>query len=252
MERRKDNKGRVLKEGESQRKDGRYQYRYTDPFGNRKTIYSKDLCSLRELEEKVQESIKNGTYTSASNQTLCELVEKYVAIHESSLKVKTVERIQCFLNVIKKYPIGNMTISCIKQSDAKLFLKDMYEEGRSYGTINNYKALIKPAFDMACEDGTLAKNPFEFKLSKVIQKKEYEKLVISDEQYENLLVFLSESKHYSKYYYMAIVLYETGLRIGELCGLTLNDIDLMSHTSYKRRMMGQGLSKRRKPKKVKE
>ena len=33
MERRKDNKGRVLKEGESQRKDGLYQYRWTDKFG---------------------------------------------------------------------------------------------------------------------------------------------------------------------------------------------------------------------------
>ena len=32
MERRKDNKGRVLKEGESQRKDGLYQYRWTDKF----------------------------------------------------------------------------------------------------------------------------------------------------------------------------------------------------------------------------
>lgn len=51
MERRKDNKGRVLKEGESQRKDGRYQYRYMDMFGKRKTIYAKDLRSLRELEE---------------------------------------------------------------------------------------------------------------------------------------------------------------------------------------------------------
>lgn len=38
MERRKDSKGRVLKEGESQRKDGRYQYRYTNMLGKRKMI----------------------------------------------------------------------------------------------------------------------------------------------------------------------------------------------------------------------
>ena len=31
-EKRKDNKGIVLKDGESQRPDGRYQYRYTDIF----------------------------------------------------------------------------------------------------------------------------------------------------------------------------------------------------------------------------
>ena len=39
-EKRKDNKGRILKTGESQRKDLIYQYRYTDIYGKRQTIYS--------------------------------------------------------------------------------------------------------------------------------------------------------------------------------------------------------------------
>lgn len=37
---RKDNKGRVLKTGESQRKDLIYQYRYTDCRGKRQTVYA--------------------------------------------------------------------------------------------------------------------------------------------------------------------------------------------------------------------
>ena len=37
IQRRKDNKGRVLKNGESQRKDGSYMYRYADIQGNRKS-----------------------------------------------------------------------------------------------------------------------------------------------------------------------------------------------------------------------
>jgi len=40
---RKDSKGRVLKTGESERKDGLYQYRYTEPGGQRKTIYANNL-----------------------------------------------------------------------------------------------------------------------------------------------------------------------------------------------------------------
>ena len=48
MSRRKDNKGRVLRTGESQRKDLIYQYRYTDALGNRKCIYASDLKTLRE------------------------------------------------------------------------------------------------------------------------------------------------------------------------------------------------------------
>lgn len=39
-EKRKDNKGRVLREGEVQRSDGKYMYRYTDSGGVRRAIYS--------------------------------------------------------------------------------------------------------------------------------------------------------------------------------------------------------------------
>lgn len=38
--RRKDNRNRTLKVGESQRKDGQYQYRYTDAWGKRAAVYS--------------------------------------------------------------------------------------------------------------------------------------------------------------------------------------------------------------------
>ena len=46
---RKDNKGRVLRKGESQRKsDLRYIYQYTDPNGVRRVIYANELVELRE------------------------------------------------------------------------------------------------------------------------------------------------------------------------------------------------------------
>lgn len=39
----KDNKGRILRIGESRRKVLIYQYRYTDLRGKRQTIYSSDF-----------------------------------------------------------------------------------------------------------------------------------------------------------------------------------------------------------------
>ena len=54
-EKRKDNKGRILRTGESRRKDLIYQYRYTDVQGKRQTIYSSDL---KELRERVQHHTK--------------------------------------------------------------------------------------------------------------------------------------------------------------------------------------------------
>ena len=50
---RKDSRGRALRKGEVQRKDGRYCYTYTDPFGRRKFVYAPDLVTLREKEKRL-------------------------------------------------------------------------------------------------------------------------------------------------------------------------------------------------------
>ncbi len=66
---RKDNKGRVLRKGETQRScDGKYVYTYTDPEGKRRSIYSKDIMELREREEKLIKDQLDGldTYVAGS------------------------------------------------------------------------------------------------------------------------------------------------------------------------------------------
>ena len=52
-EKRKDSKGRVLKDGESQRANGTYDYRYTDIHKKRRCIYAKSLTELRKKEEEL-------------------------------------------------------------------------------------------------------------------------------------------------------------------------------------------------------
>ena len=59
-EKRKDNKGRILRTGESQRKGLIYQYRYTDIRGKRQTVYSSDLKELREKEKEIQKQLDDG------------------------------------------------------------------------------------------------------------------------------------------------------------------------------------------------
>ena len=67
-EKRRDNRNRVLRNGESQRKDGRYTYKYKDLNGDTKFVYSWRLdkndrapagkergLSLREKERQIQQ-----------------------------------------------------------------------------------------------------------------------------------------------------------------------------------------------------
>lgn len=59
-EKRKDHKNRVLRTGESQRKDLTYMYRFNDANGKRRTIYASTLQELREKEQKINDDIANG------------------------------------------------------------------------------------------------------------------------------------------------------------------------------------------------
>ena len=80
---RKDNKGRLLRTGESQRKDLTYMYRYTDMRGKRQCVYADDWNKLREKEKKIQLDTLQGLDISGGDIT----VTLNVYTHASYTKV---------------------------------------------------------------------------------------------------------------------------------------------------------------------
>ena len=53
---------------------------------------------------------------------------------------------------------------------------------------------------------------------------------ISRVEERKLLRFVKDDPHFSKYYEGIYILFKTGLRISEFCGLTVSDIDFKEHT----------------------
>ena len=87
---RKDKKGRVLRKGETQRKcDGKYVYTYTDTLGRRRSIYSKDIKTLREREEQLIKDQLDGldTYVAGS-ATVNFVFDRYIST-KSELRATT-------------------------------------------------------------------------------------------------------------------------------------------------------------------
>ena len=77
---RKDNKGRVLRKGETVRSsNGMYQYAYTDAFGKRQFIYANDLLNLRQKEEEILRDRLDGINSEqAKNRSLNDIFDKYM------------------------------------------------------------------------------------------------------------------------------------------------------------------------------
>lgn len=234
---RKDSKGRRLATGESQDKDGRYRYKYNDVFGKRKSVYSwrltesdpypkgkrKDI-SLREKEKEVEKALRNAVATNGGNMTVLELVQKYIS-QKRGVKHNTQANYNFVINVIKKEDFGARRIDTIKLSDAKTWLIKLQDDGRGYSSIHSIRGVVRPAFQMAVDDDLINKNPFEFQLATVVVNDSVTREAITRKQQREFLRFIKEDKHFSKYYDGIYILFNTGLRVSEFVGLTINDIE---------------------------
>ena len=236
-EKRRDNKGRILKTGESQRKDGRYLYKYVDTFGKTKCVYSwklvptdsvpkgkRDCLSLREMEQEIHRDLADGIDTTGKKMTLCQLYTKQNE-QRANVKENTKTGRKQLMAILKKDKLGARSIDSIKPSDAKEWAVRMKANGYAYKTINNYKRSLKASFYIAIADDYVRKNPFDFKLNEVIEDDTKQKQALAEEQEETLLAFAKTDRTYRKYYDEIVILLKTGLRISELCGLTVGDLD---------------------------
>lgn len=236
-EKRRDSKNRILQSGESQRPDGRYQYKYTDAFGEPKFVYSWKLVptdkipagkradlSLREKIKQIQKDLADGIDTIGKKMTVCQLYAKYIR-QRGNVKRGTKKGRKQLMNLLSEDKLGAASIENVKLSDAKEWALRMQEKGIAFNTISNHKRSLKAAFFLAVQDDCLRKNPFDFNINEVLNDDTEPKVPLSPEQEKELLDFIQGDTVYQKYYDEIVILLETGLRISELCGLTDTDLD---------------------------
>ncbi len=237
MSDRRDSKNRKLWIGESQDKDGRYVYKYTDALGNRKALYSwrltaadaspkgkrKDL-SLREKEKQLQKDLSDNLMPNGGDLTVLDLVKRYVS-QKRGVRHNTEANYKFVINIIAKEAFGAQRIDKVKLSDAKAWLIKLQDDGRGYSTIHTVRGVVRPAFQMAMDDDLIRRNPFEFQLSTVVVNDSVTREAITRKQERQFLDFIKNDRHFSKYYEGIYILFHTGLRISEFVGLTISDID---------------------------
>ena len=215
-EKRRDNRGRVLRFGESQRQDGRYAFKYKDNDGSVKFVYSwrldkndrtpagkKRELSLREKEKQIEHDLFDHIVSNGGNYTVLELVKKYVSL-KTGVRHNTEANYIFVINIIAKADFGKLRIDKVHLSDAKGWLIKLQREGRGYSTIHSVRGVLRPAFQMAVDDDLIRKNPFNFELASVIVNDSVTREAITRKQEREFLSFIQAD---------------------EFCGLTIGDID---------------------------
>lgn len=216
----KDLKGKELGTGLRQKPNGVYSARYVDRFGNRKEIYDRNLAELkRKLKTALYDDV-NGNSVVDNSITLSQWFKSWIEIHK--YKVIRNNTKMYYTTIFTKHiepTLGKKRLKDITQLNIKSLLKELDQKGYQYETKNKVRIMLLDMFDKAMIDNYVLKNPC--KGIKLVRDSKKDMRVFSREEQTEFF----ECCKGTFYDNLFIVAVSTGLRQGEICALTWDDID---------------------------
>lgn len=239
---RQDKRGRVLKDGERQRADGSFEYRWIDSSEKRRSVYAKTLDELRQKEDNIKKDIADGINFDAGEKTVAELAQEFFDIKKLKWKRNSVRAYSSTLNIIKDSSFGKKKIKTVTKKMAQKWFIQLNQDGYKRSTLELIKNILHPAFEDEVEEDHIRKNPFRFNMSDLLPDDSMKRQALTEDQTAHYMRFLRE---YGSGNYLddIIILKETGVRIGELYGITIKDVDLINKVVHIRRQLGRTAEK---------
>ena len=232
---RKDNKGRALRKGESQRsEDMRYVYTYTDPFGRRKYIYATTLQTLREKEKQLLKNQLDGLDVYAAGNTDLNFVfDRYIST-KTDLRKTTYTNYKYMYDHFVREEFGKRKIAEIKYSDVLYFYYHLINEKKlQINTLETIHTVLHPTFQLAVRDDIIRTNPSDGVMAQVKKKPGRNHGVrhaLTVEQQRAFMNYTANSPVFCHWTPLFTVLLGTGGRIGEIIGLRWQDLDFENRT----------------------
>ena len=218
-------KGRECGKGICQRQDGRYTARFTGQDGKRRERIFTSLPEARNWLEDARYSDKHSGISIAPYITVDEWFKYWIEEINADLSPNT-KRNYSDRYVHNIQPIiGKMQLVDVKPLHCKNILNQM-EEGYAGSTIRQTYITMGSMFHSALMNDLIPKHPMDtVKYNKPIKAPNEIKFLTIEEQTK----FMEAAKRSHNYYQYALIL-ETGLRTGEMIGLTWDAIDWKKRT----------------------
>lgn len=253
---RKDNRGRILRKGECQRKDNTYVFTYKDMTHKRRYVYAPDLVTLRRKEDAITEAKLTGiNIYAADTVTVNKMFDKFISMKRVSIRDTTYADYMVQYNCHIRNSIGMCKIGNVKYSDIKCFYLNLIkEENLANASVKLIHNILRQVFQLAVRDGIIRSNPADGVLSDIKSPSaitvnadrnmcngEEEKVnVLTVKQQKEFINYVGNSPFYCHLYPIFTVMLGTGCRIGEVAGLTWNDVDLKNKNININHTVGYG------------
>lgn len=230
-EKRKDSKGRNLRTGEYYDvKNKRYMFRKMID-GERVTISAPDLVELRKQENDLLCRLDRGNKLNTRNarMTLNDYFDFWMeTFAKSGRKATTCTNYKSYYNTYIKNTIGKKQIAKITKADCQRIINEMIQDGKKHSTMSNLKSCLNIVFECALDDDIIIKNPA--KNLQVPQTESKARTALEQKQIDLFMSYVKNSKRYSYSYPAFVVLFNSGMRIGEMAALTWDDVNFKDNT----------------------
>ena len=221
----KNLKGKDCGKGIYQRKDGLYSARFVDRVGKRHEKYFQTLPEARNWIEDAKYADKHDDVFVATDTTVDEWFEFWIENIVGDLAPNTLRnyRERYFRNI--QPVIGKMLIANVKPMHCKKVFIQM-DADYAGSTIRQAYITMGTMFKAARMNDLIAKHPMDgVRFSKPVRAVDDIHYLTREEQ----RLFLETARRSHNYNQYALIL-ETGLRTGEMIGLTWDAIDFERRT----------------------
>ena len=215
----KDLQGKKLPNGITQRKSGVYRGR----FEYNGETYTRDNSNLKELVQELEDlryEVKHGLKGKGDTVTLDAWFDVWINIHKrKTIKESTQVRYYDFYQRYIKKELGKQKIVNINPLTLERLFQGMADEGYSTKTIRDVYNILNAMFKYAIHNRLTAFNPCAGVCLPKTKTKEIRILTL-EEQRE--VITHAKGRLYEN---LILVALGTGMRGGELLGLTWDDVD---------------------------
>ena len=233
IQKRKDNKKRVLKEGEYQRANGTFEYKWRDKQGKRHSVYAKTLDELREKEIDVLRDALDGIRAVKSDLTINDLYNLWEQL-KRGLKDNTFSNYKYMYKQFVQEGFGNTKICDLKRTDIRAFYNNLADEQHlKASTIDCVHTVLHQVLELGVEDDYLRYNPSDNALKELKKAHNHDSVkrkALTVPEQELFEQFLMKEGQYHRWYPVFITMLWTGLRVGEVTGLRWCDVDMKAET----------------------
>ena len=189
---------------------------------NRKSVYGNTRKEVKEKMTKAISQVQDNTYINSSEVTIEQLGQEIIdrKFETNNITEATYGRLLGTFNHIKESNISKLKIQKVTPSQLQEFINSKTHLANSY--IDKIFELLGSIFKEAINRDIIYKNPLNRVLKPKSDKLDKKVEAFTIDEQKAFIKCLDDEKYKDIY---IIALY-TGMRIGEILALTLDDIDL--------------------------